>query len=221
MQESHDPTWTIAAQAVAEWTLDAAKPQQGASVVFQIRLHGRGGQGAVTAAEMVSVAAFHDGKFAQAFPSFGSERMGAPVMAFCRIDEVAIRSREPVMEPDAVLVLDATLLHSVELFQGLRTEGFVIINTGKSLDAIGLGDLVARLPKGHVQTVAATELALKYIGRPVPNAGLLGAFAALTHAVRLASLEQALRSRFPGNLANGNVAAAMGAYAAMEEAFRC
>jgi pyruvate ferredoxin oxidoreductase gamma subunit len=189
--------------------------------MFQVRLHGRGGQGTVTAAEVLSLAAFQEGKFAQAFPSFGSERMGAPVMAFCRIDGAAIRSREPVMDPDAVLVQDATLLHSVELFQGLRAEGFVLINTGKSLDAIGLRDLVARLPKAHVRTVAATELALKHVGRPVPNAGLLGGFAALTHVVGLSSLEQALRARFPGALADGNVAAALEAYAAVQEAGRC
>jgi pyruvate ferredoxin oxidoreductase gamma subunit len=170
---------------------------------------------------VLSVAAFLEGKFAQAFPSFGSERMGAPVMAFCRIDGGAIRSREPVMDPDAVLVQDATLLHSVELFQGLRAEGFVLINTGKSLDAIGVGDLVARLPRAHVRTVAATELALKHVGRPVPGAALLGGLAALTHVVGLTSLEQALRRRFSGTLADGNVATAQAAYASVEDAGRC
>jgi pyruvate ferredoxin oxidoreductase gamma subunit len=183
--------------------------------MFQIRFHGRGGQGTVTGAEVLSVAAFHEGKFAQAFPSFGSERMGAPVMSFCRIDRVDIRSRDPVVEPDAVLVQDATLLHSVEVFQGLRDEGYVLVNTRKTLDELGLDELVARLPRGHVRTVAATELALKHVGKPVPNAPLLGAFAALTGVVALGSIAQALRGRFAGGLGDANVAAAGAAYAAL------
>jgi pyruvate ferredoxin oxidoreductase gamma subunit len=180
--------------------------------MFQVRLHGRGGQGTVTAAELLSVAAFNEGKFAQAFPSFGSERMGAPVMAFCRLDSADIRLREPVVEPDVVLIQDATLLHSVDVFQGLRQNGYVLVNTGKEPLDLGLEDLVARLPSNHVRTVAATELALRYVGRPVPNAGLLGAFAALTGAVRLASLEEALHARFQPGVADANVAAARAAY---------
>jgi pyruvate ferredoxin oxidoreductase gamma subunit len=189
--------------------------------MFQVRLHGRGGQGSVTGAELLSVASFFEGKFAQAFPSFGSERMGAPVMAFCRIADVEIRLREPVMEPDAVLVQDATLLHSVQVFQGLRPDAFVLINTGKSPDALGLSELRERLPPGHLQTVAATELALKHLGRPVPNAGLLGGFAALTGMVGLRSLERALRERFQGSLADGNVAAATAAFARVQEQRAC
>jgi pyruvate ferredoxin oxidoreductase gamma subunit len=92
--------------------------------MFQIRLHGRGGQGVVSGAEMLSVAAFLEGRYAQAFPSFGSERMGAPVMAFCRIDDKEIRLREPVLEPDAVIVQDPTLLHQVDLFSGLSAAQF-------------------------------------------------------------------------------------------------
>ena len=88
--------------------------------MFQIRIHGRGGQGVVSGAEMLSVAAFLEGRYAQAFPSFGSERMGAPVMAFCRIDDKEIRLREPVLEPDALIIQDPTLLHQVDLFKGLR-----------------------------------------------------------------------------------------------------
>ena len=92
--------------------------------MFQVRIHGRGGQGVVTAAEMLSVAAFLEGHWAQAFPSFGSERMGAPVTAFCRIDNKEIRSREPVAEPDALIIQDPTLLHQVSVFEGLaRVQG--------------------------------------------------------------------------------------------------
>ena len=189
--------------------------------MFQVRLHGRGGQGTVTAAELLSVAAFCEGKFAQAFPSFGSERMGAPVMAFCRLDGAAIRLREPVVEPDAVLVQDATLLHSVNLFQGLRADGYVVINTAKPLERLGLDDLVGRLRAGRVRAVSATELALEHLGKPLPSAGLLGAFAALTHEVELASIEKALRARFQPKLAEANVAVARSAYARLLERTPC
>src|ERR1700687_5838807 len=97
--------------------------------MFQVRLHGRGGQGVVTAAEMLSIAAFLEGKHAQAFPSFGSERMGAPVMAFCRMNDKEIRLREPVMQPDALIIQDSTLLHQVDLFNGLSPSGYILINS--------------------------------------------------------------------------------------------
>ena len=87
--------------------------------MFQVRIHGRGGQGVVTAAELLSMAAFAEGRHAQAFPSFGSERMGAPVVSFCRIDDRPIRTREPVMAPDALVIQDVTLIHQVDLFAGL------------------------------------------------------------------------------------------------------
>jgi len=110
--------------------------------MFQIRIHGRGGQGVVTAAEMLSIAAFREGKYAQAFPSFGSERTGAPVVAFCRIDESEIRLREPVMQPDALIIQDPTLLHQVEVFAGLAPGGTILINTTRSFEKLGLADLV-------------------------------------------------------------------------------
>jgi pyruvate ferredoxin oxidoreductase gamma subunit len=175
----------------------------------------------VTGAELLSVAAFLEGRFAQAFPSFGSERMGAPVMAFCRIADAPIRLREPVMDPDAVLIQDATLLHSVEVFQGLRPEGYVLINTGKTSEALGLGSLCARLPRGHVRTVAATDLALKHIGRPIPNAALLAGFAALTGVIGMHAIERALRDRFDERVADANVAAATAAFATVKEQAQC
>src|ERR1700674_3613805 len=107
--------------------------------MFQIRIHGRGGQGVVSGAEMLSVAAFIEGRFAQAFPSFGSERMGAPVMAFCRIDDKEIRRSEPVLEPDALIVQDQTLLHQVDLFNGLPARRYILLNSTKSFDKVGLG----------------------------------------------------------------------------------
>jgi pyruvate ferredoxin oxidoreductase gamma subunit len=180
--------------------------------MFQVRIHGRGGQGVVSAAEMLSVAAFLEGAHAQAFPSFGSERMGAPVIAFCRIDGKEIRVREPVVTPDALVVQDPTLLHQVDLFKGLDTRGYLLINTRRSYRELGLGDYVTRFPPHHICTVAATEWALEYVGRPVPNAALLGAFAAVTRRVRLESVEAAIRRKFPGKLGDDNAAAAAKAY---------
>src|ERR1700687_961301 len=104
--------------------------------MFQVRLHGRGGQGVVTAAEMLSIAAFLEGKHAQAFPSFGSERMGAPVMAFCRMNDKEIRLREPVMQPDALIIQDSTLLHQVNVFEGTRASSFILINSVHSFDEL-------------------------------------------------------------------------------------
>jgi pyruvate ferredoxin oxidoreductase gamma subunit len=179
---------------------------------FEVRLHGRGGQGVVTAAELLSVAAFLDGHEAQAFPSFGSERMGAPVMAFCRVSAHPIRLREPVVRPDAVIVSDATLLHHVDVFGGLPDDGYVLINSARPLHALGLAELEQRDDCSRLVTVAATDLAREHLGRPLPNVCLLGAFAALTGVITFAALETAVRERFVGRVADGNVAAAHAAY---------
>ena len=110
--------------------------------MFQVRIHGRGGQGVVTGAEMLSIAAFLGGQHAQAFPSFGSERTGAPVVAYCRISDREIRLREPILEPDALIIQDPTLLHQVDVFSGLKRNGFILINTTRSFDELGLGEFV-------------------------------------------------------------------------------
>ncbi len=184
--------------------------------MFQIRIHGRGGQGVVTAAEILSIAGFMEGQHAQAFPSFGSERMGAPVMAFCRLDEREIRLREPVMAPDALIIQDTTLLHQVDLFQGLdRRHGYLIINTTKRYDELGIGEYVNSFLPHHICTVAASEWARKFIGRPVPNIALLGAFCALTRRVKLESLQEAVLEKFPGRIGEMNQKAAAAAYDAI------
>lgn len=188
--------------------------------MFAVRIHGRGGQGTVTAAELLSVAAFDEGRHAQAFPTFGSERTGAPVVSFCRIDDRPIRLREPIAEPDALLVSDPTLLHQVNLFAGLRDDGFLIVNTSKALEDLGLGDLVERLTPEHVVAVPATAIAREHLGRPLPNAPLLGAFAALTGEVSLRSVTDAISERFSGAVGEGNTAAAEAAYAFVLEALR-
>lgn len=180
--------------------------------MFQVRLHGRGGQGVVTAAEMLSLAAFMEGHHAQAFPSFGSERTGAPVVAFARINDREIRLHEPIEEPDVVLVQDRTLIGSVDVFGGLRENGFVLVNSGASPEAIGLGDLAAKLPAGHVMTVPATDLALKFIGRPLPGAAMLAGFAAMTGLLKLESINAAYGQKYSGKVAQANADVAAGAW---------
>ena len=182
--------------------------------MLQIRVHGRGGQGVVTAAELLSAAAFSEGKHAQAFPSFGSERTGAPVVSFCRIDDNPIRVREPVMRPDVIVIQDPTLLHQVEVFEGAETDTLIVINSARPAADLGISDFISRLRPGAVLTVPATELAQRHVGRPVPNAALLGGFAALTRVVSIESVAVAISDRFAGPVGEGNCAAARAAYAA-------
>lgn len=183
--------------------------------MLQIRIHGRGGQGVVTAAEMLALAGFMEGHNAQAFPSFGSERTGAPVVAFARLADHEIRLREPVMEPDAVLIQDRTLLDSVDVFAGLKPDGYVLINSGNTPEELGLEDLVARMPAGHVMTVPATKFALEKIGRPLPGAGMLAGFAAMTGSMKLESVQAAYNEKFSGRIAQANAEVAAAAYEAI------
>lgn len=166
----------------------------------------------MTAAELLSIAAFDEGRHSQAFPTFGSERSGAPVTAFCRIDDAPIRSHEPIAHPDALIVQDPTLVHQVDLFGGLSEDGYVLVNSSHRLHDLGLGELEGRLRPERLLTVPATELAREHLGRPLPNAVLLGGFAALTGAISLDSLAQAIRERFGGRLGEGNVVAARAAF---------
>ena len=190
--------------------------------MFQIRIHGRGGQGVVTAAEMLSIAAFEEGRHAQAFPSFGSERTGAPVVAFCRIADHEIRLREPIMAPDALVIQDPTLLHQVDVFAGLKKGGYILINTNKSFEELGLADYVRDWPADRLLTVSATDIARKHVGRPVPNVPLLGGFAAASGLIQLESVIKAIHRKFGGKIAEGNIAAATEAFntvrAAIDEA---
>jgi pyruvate ferredoxin oxidoreductase gamma subunit len=186
--------------------------------MFQIRIHGRGGQGVVTAAELLSVAAFRQDRHAQAFPSFGSERTGAPVVAYCRIDDRAIRLREPILAPDALIIQDPTLLHQVDVFGGLRPDGYILINTARTFAELGLGEFVQQFDPTHLCTVPATEIALRHVGRPLPNASLLGAFSALSDRVSLAAVAAAIGEKFPPKVAAANVAAATEAFAFVQQA---
>ena len=183
--------------------------------MFQVRIHGRGGQGVVSASQMMSIAAFHQGRYSQSFPSFGSERMGAPVTAYVRIDTKEIELREPVLDPDLLIVQDATLFNAIDVFSGLKPDGYVLINSSKGVDELEIGEAVDDLPDGHVVTVPATELALKHLRRPTPNTVLLGAFAAMGDMLGLDGVEQAILEKFPGKVGEMNVAAAKAAYASV------
>jgi len=179
--------------------------------LIQIRLHGRGGQGTVTAAELLASAAFDDGHEAQAFPAFGVERRGAPVQAFCRISDLPTRTRSQIYEPDIVIVQDTTLLGAVEVTAGLRPRGTVLVNSERSAEELGLqGDF-------RVITVPATKIALEELGRPITNTAILGAFAAATGAISLEAIARNIKSRFRGELGEKNVICARHAYELVKE----
>jgi pyruvate ferredoxin oxidoreductase gamma subunit len=172
----------------------------------EIRLHGRGGQGAVLAAELLAVAAFEDGQYGQAFPLFGGERRGAPVQAFVRLDHRPIRLRYRVTEPDYVIILDRTLPETVDVLAGLKPGGIVL------LDAEGAAGSLRWTADASVYTVPGTRIALDVFGQPLVNPAMLGAFAAVAGEVSLAAIQQAFRSRFPGPLGEKNCHAAQLGY---------
>lgn len=166
----------------------------------------------MTAAELLSVAAFDAGHHAQAFPSFGSERTGAPVVAYCRIDDAPIRTREPIVTPDALIIQDVTLLPHADVLSGLPADAYVLLNSEHTPQQLGLADFVAGHRADRIVNVPATQIALDHIGRPVPNVVLLGGFAALTGVITMAGLELAVAERFHGRLVAGNQAAAIEAF---------
>jgi pyruvate ferredoxin oxidoreductase gamma subunit len=176
------------------------------SPVKEIRFHGRGGQGAVTAAEMVAVAAFEDKRFSQAFPAFGVERRGAPVMAFARIADNPIRIRSQIYEPDYVVVQDVTLLDVVDVAGGLKPTGKIIINTDRQPSALRLKT------NAEVVVIDATRIAIETLGRPIVNTTMLGAFCGATGEMKLESLNKAISDRFSGELGRKNQLAVKTAY---------
>jgi pyruvate ferredoxin oxidoreductase gamma subunit len=179
--------------------------------MIEIRIHGRGGQGNVAAAELLSIAAFKDGKFAQAFPSFGAERVGAPVQAFVRIDDKKIRTREDVLHPNYLIVQDYSLVENVPILDGLRPDGLVMINSDKSPEDLKLNTTAT------VKTIPATEIAIEIIGRPIPNAIMIGAFCSVTGLVSLKAVQEAIMERFPGKVGENNVAALERAHEIMQK----
>jgi len=173
--------------------------------MIEIRFHGRGGQGAVTAANILASAAFKEGKYVQAFPFFGVERRGAPVTAFTRIDEKPIRIKTQIYEPDIVVVLDPSLLDTVDVTAGLKDGGTVIINTEKSKDEVL--EKLKKKPK-KLALVDATGIALEVLGLPITNTAILGAVSKATGVVSLPHVQDAIKGTFSGALGEKNAKAA-------------
>ena len=174
----------------------------------EIRWHGRGGQGAVTSTELLAQAAISEGKFAQAFPSFGPERRGAPVQAFNRVDVSSpVRIRVDITEPDIVVVLDPSLLDKVNVTSGLKKGGYVIINTRKTAEEIKKEFRISH----PVATVNATKIAREVLGVPIVNTTMLGAVIKLTGIVDKDSTHAPLMKRF-GRLGERNIKAMETAY---------
>ena len=176
--------------------------------LIEIRWHGRGGQGAVTSAELVAQAAINEGKYAQAFPAFGAERRGAPVVAFVRINsDEPIRVRAEVAEPDVVVVLDPGLLRIENVTSGLKANGMVVVNTKKQPEQIRTEFSI----NWSLATVDATTIARELLGVPIVNTSMVGALLRATGVVKLESLFEPLRQRF-GRLAERNINAMKRAY---------
>ena len=176
---------------------------------IEVRWHGRGGQGAWTASELLARAAIHEGKYIQSFPEFGPERMGAPVASFTRISDEPIKIHCAIYSPDVVAVLDPTLIKTVPVTKGLKEDGTIIINSEETPAEMRK---TLKLNKGKVYTIPATEIAIKILGRPITNTAMLGAVASVTGIVKLESIEEVVKKRFRQSIAEKNVAVVKEAY---------
>jgi pyruvate ferredoxin oxidoreductase gamma subunit len=170
--------------------------------MIEVRWHGRGGQGAVTSVEMLALAAIGEGKYAQGFPSFGPERRGAPVEAFNRVDDVRIKKRQRIYRPDVVVVLDPGLIALVNVAEGLKPEGLMILNTHKPFEEI---EPYIQF-NGRIALVDATAIAWAELGVPITNTTMLGALVKMTDIVKMESLDEPIAHRF-GRIANKNMTA--------------
>lgn len=166
-----------------------------------IRIHGRGGQGAVTASRLLAEAAYIDGKFSQAIPMYGTERRGAPLTAFVRLDDVRVRERELVHEPDIIVVLDPLLSTQQAVANGLKKGGLLILNSAHPPEEVEIGG------DFNIVTVNATKIALETLKRPITNTAILGAFSKAAGLPKLESIEKAILHRFPGRIGEMNIAA--------------
>ena len=178
--------------------------------ILEFRWHGRGGQGAWTASELLARTALLEGKYIQSFPEFGPERMGAPVTAFTRISTEPIRIHCAIYDPDVVVVLDSTLLKTVPVTAGINSEeDTIIIN---STDSPAKVRETLRVEKGKVWTIPATEIAIKTLGSPITNTAMLGAVARATSVVTLEGIEKTVKERFHADLGEKNMAVIKRAY---------
>lgn len=182
--------------------------------MLEIRLHGRGGQGAVTSAELLATAAIDEGKYGQAFPSFGPERRGAPVVAFLRVDDKQIKIRSNINEPDLVLVLDPSILRIVNVTEGLKEDGILVANTKYSAEELRkeLG-LTCKLA-----VVNATHIAREELGIPITNTTMIGALLKAEPFIDLDDLVEPLKKRF-GRIAEKNIRAFKRAFDETELSF--
>ncbi|RLE51602.1 MAG: pyruvate synthase subunit porC [Candidatus Methanomethylicota archaeon] len=172
--------------------------------MFEVRWHGRGGQGAWTASNLLAISALKEGKYTQSFPTFGPERMGAPIMAFTRVSDEPIEIHCGIYNPDAVIVLDPTLLRSVPVLEGLKEGGLIIANYRGTPEE--LAETLGIKGKGYqVYVVPATDIAVEILGRGITNTAMLGALVKATGIVKLESIYEALKERFPGKIAELNV----------------
>jgi len=175
-------------------------------MVVGIRIHGRGGQGAVTASRLLATAAYYDGKFSQAIPMYGTERRGAPVTAYVRVDDVRVRERELVHNPDIVMVLDPLLSTRQTMADDMAEDGLLLLNAAYPPEEVKTGGKI------RVATVNASNIALETLRRPITNTAILGAFAKAVGWPKLESIEKAIRKQFSGRVADMNVEAIKRSY---------
>lgn len=182
--------------------------------MIQIRIHGRGGQGVVTAAELIALAAFNDGLYAQAFPAFGVERSGAPIQAFVRLDTQPIITREQIYRPDILIIQDESLLLDQSVLSGINTNTKLIVNSSQTPTAISRL-LKKRLSANQIITNPATSIALELLGKNLVNTVILGAFTQATAVITIKSLQSAITAKFKDKgqeIIHKNHAAVLAAY---------
>lgn len=186
--------------------------------MIEIRWHGRGGQGVVTASKLLASSALAEGKYIQAFPEFGPERMGAPIRSFTRISNEPITIHSQVTSPDVVVVLDPTLIGEIDLTEGLKEDGILIVNTTKSPKELKK-DL--NLKEKRIYSLDATRIARESIGRPIPNVPMLGALVKATGLLKLEQVTKAIKEsfkkKFKDEVIEGNVKALERAYREVKE----
>ena len=185
---------------------------QRGKIMIGIRIHGRGGQGGVTASRLLATAAYYDGMYSQAIPMYGTERRGAPLTCFVRLDDVRVRQRELVHEPDIVLVLDPLLSTRQSMADGVKPGGILILNTSLPPEEVQIGG------DFKIATVDATSIALETLKRPITNTAILGAFSKVVGYPKLESIEKAIMKQFPGRIGEMNIAAIKMSYEKASEA---
>jgi pyruvate ferredoxin oxidoreductase gamma subunit len=188
------------------------------SILIEVRFHGRGGQGVVTAADLLAVAGFKDGYWTLSFPMFGAEKRGTPVVSYLRLSDKPIVFRDEIYKPDYVVVLDPTVIGPVKVDAGIRTNGMIIANYPKSAEELRnkyFSDLNGSI---KVITINATKMAMEILGRPITNTAMVGAFAGATKLIKLETLKETVLEWFKGkgDIAEKNAKLVEEAYKAVE-----